>query len=96
MGEGGLAAALPTLIFALAAEAAKVEPLHAVEPMLGEQRVVEQIVFSGHLAALEGTRNEFIPLFRLGVAAAEPHQGNKLDPLAGGQPLNFLDHLLAT
>jgi hypothetical protein len=47
------------------------------------------------LAALEGTRHEVVSLLRLGVAASEPHQGHELGPLAGREPLNLLDHLLA-
>jgi hypothetical protein len=46
--EGGHALALPLRSFGIADEATKVQPLHAVEAILGELRVVEQIVLGRH------------------------------------------------
>ena len=76
-------------------EAAKAKAFHAVEPVLGELGVVEQIILGGYFAALDGAGEKLVPLLGLAVAAAEPHQRHELGPLAGGQSLDLLHHFFA-
>lgn len=78
-----------------AAEAPKAKAFHTVEPMLGEKRMVEQVVFSWHLAAFGGASHEFVPLVGFTVAAAEPHQRREFGLLKRRQPLDLLHHLFA-
>ena len=63
--------------------------------MLGELRVVEQIILRRHFAALDRPSDKIGPFVRLAVAAAEPHQSDEFGPLAGRQPLDFLDDLFS-
>ena len=86
-GRVGVASALPHRRSAPPPRQPRAKPLHAVEPMLDKQRVVEQVVLSvGTSRRSTGAGHAFVPLFRFAIAAAEPHQRHELGLLAGISP----------
>ena len=63
---------------ACSAEALKPEPLHAIQPMLREQGVIEKVVFGGHFTPLDCLLKEIVPISSLTFVPTKPHQSDEV------------------